>query len=150
MGSTKQTTATTTTSTRGRESVTERNEQVEQQVVQGEDGGEHEEVYGEPFRPARQQQCDNQPSWRPFSCRCWRFRHLSSLLPLYLVVRNVRRQRRQLPAEEEEINAQFLQGEILGIFLQESFGILQREILQGEILQREILQGEILDSFQIL
>merc|ERR1712130_7847 len=139
MGSTKQTTA-TTTSTRQRESVRD------EQVDQGEDGGEHAQVDGEPFRPARQQQwCDNQPNWRPFSCRCWRFRHLPSLFPLYLVVRNVRRQRRQLPAEEEEINAQFLQGEILGILPGKILGILQGEILQGEILE-----GEILDSFQIL
>ena len=55
------------------------------------------------------------------------------------------RQRRQLPAEEEEINAQFLQGEILGILPGKILGILQGEILQGEILE-----GEILDSFQIL
>ena len=45
-----------------------RDEQVEQQVVQGEDDGEHAEVDGEPVRAARAQ-CDNQPNRRPSCCR---------------------------------------------------------------------------------
>ena len=45
-----------------------RDEQVEQQVVQGEDDGEHAEVDGEPVRAARAQR-DHEPDGRPPICR---------------------------------------------------------------------------------